>query len=107
VAAVGAVPGRRPGRLATNDFLLGASHLLRSGIAILPEALAAGLGASAQAEARRVGPADQPRGLSLLVEALGMWCGPALAEFAFEGFGQRLQARQVEHPFRRARAFTT
>lgn len=51
-------------------------------------------------EARLVSPADQPRGLSLLEEALGLWRGPALAEFAAEGFAREEIARLEEERIR-------
>jgi len=47
-------------------------------------------------EARQVAPADQLRGLPLLEEALGLWRGPALAEFALEGFAREEIARLEE-----------
>jgi predicted ATPase/DNA-binding SARP family transcriptional activator/tetratricopeptide (TPR) repeat protein len=40
------------------------------------------------AEAERVSLADQARRSSLLAEALGLWRGPALAEFALDGFAR-------------------
>ena len=52
------------------------------------------------AEARQAGPADQPRGLALLQEALGLWRGPALAEFAAEGFAREEIARLEEERLR-------
>ena len=51
-------------------------------------------------EARRAGPADQPGGLALLEEALGLWRGPALAEFAVEGFAREEIARLEEERIR-------
>ena len=52
------------------------------------------------AEARRAGPAEQARAASLLEEALGLWRGPALAEFAAEGFARDEIARLEEERFR-------
>ncbi len=52
------------------------------------------------AEARRAGPDDQPRALALLEEALGLWRGPALAEFAAEGFAREEIARLEEERLR-------
>jgi predicted ATPase/DNA-binding SARP family transcriptional activator len=51
-------------------------------------------------EAGRVGPADHPRGLSLLEEALGLWRGPALAEFQAQGFAREEIARLEEERLR-------
>jgi predicted ATPase/DNA-binding SARP family transcriptional activator len=48
------------------------------------------------AEARRAGAVDKPRALSLLEEALGLWRGPALAEFAADGFARDEIARLEE-----------
>jgi DNA-binding SARP family transcriptional activator len=52
------------------------------------------------AEARQAGPAEQARAASLLEEALGLWRGPALAEFAAEGFARDEIARLEEERFR-------
>jgi DNA-binding SARP family transcriptional activator len=51
-------------------------------------------------EAGRVGATDRPRGLSLLEEALGLWRGPALAEFEVEGFAREEIARLEEQRIR-------
>jgi predicted ATPase/DNA-binding SARP family transcriptional activator len=47
-------------------------------------------------EARQVTATDPSRSSSLLEEALGLWRGPALAEFAFERFAQESVARLHE-----------
>ena len=52
------------------------------------------------AEARRAGPGEPSRVLPLLEEALGLWRGPALAEFAAEGFARDEIARLAEERFR-------
>jgi predicted ATPase/DNA-binding SARP family transcriptional activator len=49
------------------------------------------------AEAGRL---DKPRGLPLLEEALGLWRGPALAEFAAEGFARNEIGRLEEERLR-------
>jgi DNA-binding SARP family transcriptional activator len=46
--------------------------------------------------------ADQARGLAMLEEALGLWRGPALAEFAVEGFAREEIARLDEARIRAA-----
>jgi predicted ATPase/DNA-binding SARP family transcriptional activator len=51
-----------------------------------------------QQEAGQAAPAE--RGLALLEEALGLWRGPALAEFALEGFAREEIARLEEERFR-------
>jgi DNA-binding SARP family transcriptional activator len=63
---------------------------------VRPDELDAGRFGRLVEEARRTGPADQPRGLSLLQEALGLWRGPALAEFAAQGFAREEIARLEE-----------
>src|SRR5258708_398446 len=63
---------------------------------VLPDELDTGRFGRLVEEARRVGPMDQLRGLSLLKEALGLWRGPALAEFAVEGFAREEIARLEE-----------
>jgi predicted ATPase/DNA-binding SARP family transcriptional activator len=65
-----------------------------------PEELDAGRFGRLVAEARQVVAADQPRGLALLKEALGLWRGPALAEFAVEGFAREEIARLEEERIR-------
>jgi predicted ATPase/DNA-binding SARP family transcriptional activator len=52
------------------------------------------------AEARQASPTDKPRGLSLLEEALGLWRGPALTEFAAEGFARNEIGRLEEERLR-------
>jgi predicted ATPase/DNA-binding SARP family transcriptional activator len=52
------------------------------------------------AEARRAGPAAPARAASLLEEALGLWRGPALAEFAAEAFARDEIARLEEERLR-------
>jgi predicted ATPase/DNA-binding SARP family transcriptional activator len=47
-------------------------------------------------EARRTAPDDHSRRSSLLAEALGLWRGPALAEFALDGFARDEGARLEE-----------
>jgi predicted ATPase/DNA-binding SARP family transcriptional activator len=47
-------------------------------------------------EARRAAPADHSRRSALLGEALGLWRGPALAEFALEDFAREEVARLEE-----------
>jgi predicted ATPase/DNA-binding SARP family transcriptional activator len=47
-------------------------------------------------EARQAAPADQARRSSLLGEALGLWRGPVLAEFALENFAREEVARLEE-----------
>jgi predicted ATPase/DNA-binding SARP family transcriptional activator len=51
-------------------------------------------------EARLVRPADPSGRLSLLEEALGLWRGPALAEFAAEGFAREEITRLEEERIR-------
>jgi len=51
-------------------------------------------------EARRAGATDQPGALALLEEALGLWRGPALAEFEAEGFAREEIARLAEERIR-------
>ena len=65
-----------------------------------PDELDAGRFGRLVAEARQVAPADQPRGLALLEEALGLWRGPALAEFAVEGFAREEITRLEEERVR-------
>jgi predicted ATPase/DNA-binding SARP family transcriptional activator len=52
------------------------------------------------AEARRAGTADTGRAVALLDEALGLWRGPALAEFAADGFAREEIARLEEERIR-------
>ena len=52
------------------------------------------------AEAQQAGPADMTRAASLLAEALGLWRGPALTEFAAEGFAREEIARLEEERVR-------
>ena len=61
-----------------------------------PEELDAGRFGRLVEEARLVSRVDQVRELSLLEEALGLWRGPALAEFATEGFAREEIARLEE-----------
>jgi predicted ATPase/DNA-binding SARP family transcriptional activator len=68
---------------------------------VRPDEVDAGRFARLVAEARQAGTADTPRGLVLLEEALGLWRGPALAEFAADGFARDEIARLEEE---RARA---
>jgi predicted ATPase/DNA-binding SARP family transcriptional activator len=82
----------RPGRLVTRK----PGYVLD----IRPQELDAGRFGWLVEEARRVSPADQPRGLSLLEEALGLWRGPALAEFAAEGFAREEITRLEEERIR-------
>ena len=63
---------------------------------VAPEELDAGKFGWLVEEARQVAPTDQPRALALLEEALGLWRGPALAEFAVEGFAREEIARLEE-----------
>jgi len=65
-----------------------------------PGELDAGTFARLVEEARQVGPADQPRRLSLLADALGLWRGPALADFAVERFAREAITRLEEQRFR-------
>jgi predicted ATPase/DNA-binding SARP family transcriptional activator len=67
---------------------------------VRPEELDAGRFGQLTEEARRVARTDQARGLSLLVEALGLWRGPVLAEFAVEGFAREEIARLEEERLR-------
>jgi predicted ATPase/DNA-binding SARP family transcriptional activator len=60
---------------------------------VRPEELDAGRFRRLVDEARRAGP---PRALPLLAEALKLWRGPALAEFATEGFAREEIARLDE-----------
>jgi predicted ATPase/DNA-binding SARP family transcriptional activator len=68
---------------------------------VRPDEVDAGQFARLVAEARQAGAAGTPRGLSLLEEALGLWRGPAFAEFATDGFAREEIARLEEE---RARA---
>ena len=65
---------------------------------VRPEELDAGRFRRLVAEARQAAPAE--RGLALLEEALGLWRGPALAEFAAEGFAREEIARLEEERLR-------
>src|SRR5919107_6347137 len=59
-------------------------YLLEAG----PEQVDAGRFERLVAEATALGPAERPRAAKLLKEALGLWRGPALAEFAHQPWGQ-------------------
>ena len=65
-----------------------------------PEELDAGRFGRLVEEARRAAPDDHSRRSSLLAEALGLWRGPALAEFALDGFardeGARLEEARIQ-----------
>jgi DNA-binding SARP family transcriptional activator len=61
-----------------------------------PEALDARRFERLVEEARQLTATDQLRASSLLGEALGLWRGPALAEFAFEDFAQAEVAQLQE-----------
>ncbi|TVZ06731.1 helix-turn-helix domain-containing protein [Trebonia kvetii] len=52
------------------------------------------------AEARQAGPGDKPRALALLEEALGLWRGAALTEFAAAGFARNEIGRLEEERLR-------
>lgn len=65
---------------------------------VRPEELDAGRFRRLVAEARQAAAAG--RGLALLEEALGLWRGPALAEFAAEGFAREEIARLEEERLR-------
>ena len=67
---------------------------------VRPDELDAGRFGRLVDEARQAGPGDQARGLALLAEALGLWRGPALAEFAVEGFAREKIARLEEDRIR-------
>jgi len=69
-------------------------------LSVPPEELDASRFAGLVESAERVGAADKARGLSLLEEALGLWRGPALAEFAAEGFAREAIARLEEERIR-------
>jgi tetratricopeptide (TPR) repeat protein len=58
-----------------------------------PEALDARRFERLVEQARQLAATDPPRASSLLGEALGLWRGPALAEFAFEPFAQEAAAQ--------------
>ena len=85
------VPGR-PGLLATRK----PGYVLD----VRPEQLDAGRFGRLVAEARRVALTDQARGLAVLEEALGLWRGPALAEFALEAFAREEIVRLEEERLR-------
>ena len=88
--ALEAAPG--PGRLVTRK----PGYVLD----VRPQELDAGRFALLVEEARRAGPADPAHGLSLLEEALRLWRGPALAEFAAEGFAREEITRLEEERIR-------
>jgi predicted ATPase/DNA-binding SARP family transcriptional activator len=67
---------------------------------VRPRELDAGRFARLVEEAGRAGPAGQRQGLLLLEEALGLWRGPALAEFADQGFAREEIARLEEERIR-------
>ncbi|HXT93936.1 MAG TPA: AfsR/SARP family transcriptional regulator, partial [Trebonia sp.] len=69
-------------------------------LSLQPEELDAGRFERLVAEAQQAGQADRARALSLLEEALGVWRGPALAEFAAEGFAREEIARLEEERIR-------
>jgi predicted ATPase len=81
-----------PGRLVTRN----PGYLLD----VRPDEVDAGRFGRLVAEASRAGPAEQARVLPLLEEALGLWRGPALAEFAAERFARDEIARLEEERFR-------
>jgi predicted ATPase/DNA-binding SARP family transcriptional activator len=78
-----------PGRLVTRK----PGYLLDVG----PEEVDAGRFVRLVAEARQL---DRPRGLPLLEQALGLWRGPALTEFAAEGFARSEIGRLEEERLR-------
>jgi predicted ATPase/DNA-binding SARP family transcriptional activator len=61
-----------------------------------PEQVDAGRFERLVAEATALGPAEGPRAVELLEEALGLWRGPALAEFADQPWAQAEAARLEE-----------
>jgi predicted ATPase/DNA-binding SARP family transcriptional activator len=61
-----------------------------------PEELDAGRFGQLVEQARQIAATDQPRQVSLLEQALGLWRGPALAEFALEDFAREEIARLDE-----------
>jgi predicted ATPase/DNA-binding SARP family transcriptional activator/tetratricopeptide (TPR) repeat protein len=63
---------------------------------VTPDDLDAGQFGELLEEAQQVAPADQVRRLSLLEQALGLWRGPALTEFALESFAREEIARLEE-----------
>jgi predicted ATPase/DNA-binding SARP family transcriptional activator len=65
-------------------------------LGLRPEQLDARRFARLVAQARQAAPADHARRSSLLAEALGLWRGPALAEFAPGGFALEEIARLEE-----------
>ena len=67
-------------------------YLLEAG----PEQVDAGRFERLVAEATALGPAEGPRAARLLEEALGLWRGPALAEFADQPWAQAEAARLEE-----------
>ncbi len=82
----------RPSRLVTRK----PGYVLDVG----PEELDAARFVRLVAAARRTGPGDQARRVPLLEEALGLWRGPALAEFAVEGFAREEVTRLEEERIR-------
>ena len=69
-----------PGRLVTRK----PGYLLD----VRPDEVDAGRFEQLLQEARQAGSAEMPRTLSLLEQALGLWRGPALAEFTADGFAR-------------------
>jgi predicted ATPase/DNA-binding SARP family transcriptional activator len=67
---------------------------------VRPEELDAGRFGRLVAQAQRASPTDQARALALLEEALGLWRGPAYAEFAVEGFAREEITRLEEERIR-------
>ena len=65
-------------------------------LALEPEQVDAGRFERLVAEATALGPAERPRAAKLLEEALGLWRGPALAEFADQPWAQAEAARLEE-----------
>jgi predicted ATPase/DNA-binding SARP family transcriptional activator len=81
-----------PGRLITRK----PGYLLE----VRPDELDADRFGQLVEQARRADPTDHPGRLSLLDEALGLWRGPALAEFEVEGFAREKIARLEEERIR-------
>jgi predicted ATPase/DNA-binding SARP family transcriptional activator len=67
---------------------------------VRPEELDAGRFGRLVEEAQQVSLTDRPRALALLEEALGLWRGPAYAEFAVEGFAREEITRLEEERIR-------